>query len=187
MAMQLFQNNEREQAGTYSLSPDRAFYGRDYDTPDHYDDARESRKCIISRRPSYVHVTKGTRDSGQVAGATHLGILDQLPNEVITAILQYCTVRTLLSHVLRVNHAAYAIVKHLPGFVPLTEALRGNLARSIGHYTRIWSALIRISPYATMRHLLESGTCGKCGETGAELRPAHAKVLCDQCIRRPRY
>ncbi|KAK7954125.1 F-box domain-containing protein [Apiospora saccharicola] len=185
--MQLLQNNEQEQAGIHSLSPDRAFYGRDYDTPNLYDTARESRKCLVSRRPSYIHVTKITRSSSQVAGATHLGTLDQLPNEVITAILQYCSVRTLLSHVLRVNHAAYAIVKHLPGFVPLTAALRDNLARSTGHYTRIWSALIRISPYVTMRHLLESETCGKCGDAGAQLRPAHAKVLCDQCIRRPQY
>ncbi|KAK7934904.1 hypothetical protein PG985_000399 [Apiospora marii] len=185
--MQLLQNNEQDQAGTYSLSLDWALNGRDYDTPDHYDTARESRECFISRRPSHVHVTQSTRGSSQLAGATHLGILDQLPNEVITAILQYCTVRTLLSHVLRVNHAAYAIVKHLPGFILLTKTLRDHINRSVGHYTRIWSALIRISPYATMCHLLESGTCGRCGDTGAELRPAHAKVLCDQCVRRPQY
>ncbi|KAK7966876.1 uncharacterized protein PG986_001153 [Apiospora aurea] len=186
--MQRLQNNEQEQADTYSLqSSDRAFYTRHpSDAPNRYDALRASRKCIVSRRPSYLHVTQAaTRGSSQAAagGATHfLGVLDRLPNEVITAVLQYCTVKTLLSQVLRVNHAAYAIVKHLPGFVALTTALRESVSRSVGHYTRLWSALIRISPYVAMRQLLESETCARCGDAGATLRLAHAKVLCNQCI-----
>ncbi|KAK8038317.1 hypothetical protein PG994_015084 [Apiospora phragmitis] len=124
--MQLLRSND------YSPSSDRTFYRRDTDAPHPYDAVRESRKCIVSRRPGYIQVTQTMRDSSQIAGATHLSILDQLPNEVITAILQYCTVRTLLSPVLRVNHAAYAIAKHLPGLVSVTETLRGNLSRFLG-------------------------------------------------------
>ncbi|KAK8066198.1 hypothetical protein PG997_012945 [Apiospora hydei] len=150
--MQLLQNNEQEQASTYSLPPsDRAFYTRDSsDAPNRYDALRASRKCIVSRRLSYLHVTQAaTRGSSQAAAGRrrHALLGDTRPAAE------------------RGHHGGPAVLhrpdaplaraarqprglRHRqapPRLRGLTAALRENVSRSVGHYTRLWSALIRIS------------------------------------------
>jgi len=104
-----------------------------------------------------------------------IGLLDNLPLELLHALLNYLDLQSL-SRILRVSLRGKAIVESLPAYRDLASTA-GNIFQILS-YTR----LIGLHSATTLQAALHSDRCISCGQYGAFLFLLSSKRCCFACL-----
>lgn len=139
--------------------------------------AAAGRQRAAAERP--IQMATNQPDSAPTQALTGMGKLDKLPNEIISQVVENCTLKTLLRFE-RVNRVAKEFVSLLRNIVYVRETARGIILRAAPMYRKVMFTILKITTYYGLRRLLTSDVCERCAKPGS-FRILKNKVLCDNC------